>query len=234
MLQSSGSQGAPRRAAVYLRVSTDRQHTENQRPEVVQLARARGVEIVQVYEETGSAAKHRAAFDKMTVDAHAGRFDVLLVWSLDRFGRSMVGNLQAVLELDRIGVQVISVREPWLDTSGPIRSLLVAIFSWVAEQERCRLIERTRAGLARARRDGKQIGRPRAQVDLDEALTLRRRGLSLGKAAKKLGVGRSTLHRVYQQHDALRAAIAPVPKTASSGSVPVCQIPDTCGGSEAA
>src|SRR5467141_1966984 len=94
-------------------------------------------------------------------------------WSL---GRSMVGNLQAVLELDRIGVQIVSVREPWLDTSGPVRSLLIAIFSWVAEQERSRLIERTRAGLDRARREGKRIGRPRVRVDLTKALALKGEG----------------------------------------------------------
>jgi DNA invertase Pin-like site-specific DNA recombinase len=75
----------------------------------------------------------------------------------------MVGNLADVLELDRIGVTVVSVRESWLDTGGPVRSLLIAIFSWVAEQERARLIERTKAGLAAARRKGKRLGRPRAE-----------------------------------------------------------------------
>ncbi len=107
----------------------------------------------------------------------------------------MVGNLQAVLELDRIGVQVVSVMEPWLDTGGPVRSLLIAIFSWVAEQERLRLIDRTKAGLDRARRQGKRIGRPRASVDITRALALRREGKSLRDVAKLLGVGPATLHR---------------------------------------
>ena len=122
-----------KRCALYLRVSGGPgQTTDNQRPELLQLARARGLDIVAVYDEVGSAVKQRAAYDKMTLAAHRGEFDVLLVWSLDRFGRSMVGNLQAVLDLDHVGVQVVSVREPWLDTSSPVRSLLVAIFSWVA------------------------------------------------------------------------------------------------------
>jgi DNA invertase Pin-like site-specific DNA recombinase len=98
----------------------------------------------------------------MLKDARRGKFQVLVVWALDRFGRSMVGNLRDVLELDRLGVQVVSVRESWLDTGSPVRTLLIAIFSWVAEQERSRLIERTKAGVAAARRRGARLGRPRA------------------------------------------------------------------------
>ena len=74
----------------------------------------------------------------------------------------MTGAINTVLELDRLDVPVLSVREGWLDTSGPVRPLLVAIFGWVAEQERTRLIERTKAGVERARRQGKRLGRPPA------------------------------------------------------------------------
>jgi DNA invertase Pin-like site-specific DNA recombinase len=107
----------------------------------------------------------------------------------------MVGNLTDVLELDRIGVQVVSVREPWLDTGGPVRNLLVAIFSWVAEQERSRLIERTKAGLANARRRGVQVGRPPVCVDRDHLLDLRSQGMSVRTIAKTLGVGTATVQR---------------------------------------
>ncbi len=140
------------KAALYLRVSGDRQTLDNQRPDLEQLARARGLKIVAVYEEQASAARSRSCFDAMMRDAHRGAFDVLLVWALDRFGRSMVGNMAAVLDLDRRGVQVVSVREAWIDTRGPVRDLLVAIFSWVAEQERAQLVARTQAGLEHARR----------------------------------------------------------------------------------
>ena len=159
----------PSRAALYLRVSKadGSQTVENQRPEVEQLVRARGFEVVHAYEEQASAAKHRPKYEAMLKDARRGRFQVLVVWALDRFGRSMVGNLQDVLELDRLGVQVVSVREAWLDTGSPVRTLLIAIFSWVAEQERARLIERTKAGVAAARRRGARLGRPRARVDHD-------------------------------------------------------------------
>lgn len=107
----------------------------------------------------------------MMHDAHQGQFDVLVVWALDRFGRSTVGNIQAVLDLDRCGVQVVSVREEWLDTSGPVRSLLIAIFGWVAEQERVRLSERTKAGIERARRQGVHVGRPVVRVDVERPRT---------------------------------------------------------------
>src|ERR1700733_4192203 len=136
------------RVAIYLRVSTGEQNAENQRPEVELLAGQRG-KIVETYMEVGSAAKRRPVFGAMLDGARRGKFDVLVVWALDRFGRSMHENLADLLELDRLGVRVVSVRESWLDTSGPVRSLLVAIFSWVAEQERARLIERIRAGQTR-------------------------------------------------------------------------------------
>lgn len=183
---------------MYLRVSTDEQTTDNQRPELEDLIEARGLELVATYEEKASAAGQRAEFDRMLADAHRGRFSVLVIWAIDRFGRSMVGNVQAVLELDRRGVQVVSVREPWLDTGGPVRQLLVAIFSWVAEQERAQLVARTQAGMERARRRGIHIGRPRARVDVARAAALRASGLSIRDIAKELKVPASTLARALR------------------------------------
>ena len=188
---------ATKRACIYLRVSKSdgSQSTENQRPEVEMLARARGLDVAAVYEESASAAKHRPQYEQMIKDAKRGRFAVLVVWALDRFGRSMVGNLQDVLELDRVGVQVVSVREPWLDTGSPVRTLLIAIFSWVAEQERARLVERTKAGLERARKRGAKIGRPRRAFDVNRARELRATGMSLRKIAAEVGVPQATLMR---------------------------------------
>jgi putative DNA-invertase from lambdoid prophage Rac len=195
------------RAALFVRVSTDLQTVTNQKPDLVQLCRTRGFEIVSVYEETGSAvAKKRPMFDKMRLAAHRGEFDVLVVWAIDRLGRSMIGNMQAVLDLDRLGVKVISVRESWLDMGGPVRDLLVAIFSWVASQERAQLIARTRLGMERARREGKRIGRPPVEVDIARALELRAQGLSIRRIARELRVGASTVHRALRVHDALAGA----------------------------
>jgi len=187
--------GKKPRAAVYLRVSTEEQTLENQLADVRRVLRARGLRKVASYEEKASTTNARPQFDRMMRAAHKGEFDVLVVWALDRFGRSMVGNLQAVLDLDRCGVEVVSVNEPWLDTGGPVRSLLIAIFGWIAEQERARIGERTKAGIARARRKGIRIGRPPRDVDLRQARELLKQGLSLRTIASRLKVPTTTLHR---------------------------------------
>ena len=180
-------------AAVYLRVSTDRQTVQNQHADLLRLVQARGYEPA-VYEEVESAAKARPVLDRLLADARAGRVEAVAVWALDRLHRSMTGAINTVLELDRLGVRVLSLREPWLDTDSPVRPLLVAIFGWVAEQERTRLIERTRAGMARARREGKKIGRPRTSVVLlRAAATDVEAGMSRRAAAKARGISEAVL-----------------------------------------
>lgn len=191
-----------RRAALFLRVSTDEQTTATQRPECEALAKARGCDVVATYEETGSGAKRdRAQLAALLRDAHRGAFETAIVWALDRLGRSMHDTIETVRRLDRSGVEVLSVREPWLDTGGPARALLLSIFAWVAEQERDRLIERTRAGMERARRAGVPIGRPEAPIPLTTARALRAAGLSVRAVARRLGVAPSTLHRALQRAD---------------------------------
>lgn len=186
-------------AAIYVRVSTDKQTVENQVAELRQLAAARGYEPV-IYEEVESAAKARPVLDRMLADARAGKVRAILVWALDRLHRSMVGSIQTVLECDRLGVPVVSLREPWLDTAGPVRPLLIAIFGWVAEQERTRLIERTKAGLVRARSQGKRLGRPPASpLAVAAAVQLVRAGASIREAAKKAGVNRETVRRAMKE-----------------------------------
>ncbi len=193
-------------AAVYLRVSTDDQTLENQRPELDQLARMQNLPIVATYAENASATQRRPEFDRMMTDARRGAFSVLLVWSLDRFGRSMAGNVSDALALDRAGVDLISLREPWLDTGGPVRDLLLAIFSWVAGQEIRRLVERTRAGIQRARRNGTKSGRPigrpprLVRVELERAVALRATGRPLRDIAHLMQIPRSTVARALASH----------------------------------
>ncbi len=186
---------ATKRAGVYLRVSTDRQTVQNQLADLQRLVEARGYEAI-TYEEIESAAKARPVLDRLLADARAAKIVAVAVWALDRLHRSMVGAIQTVLELDRLNVRVVSVREPWLDTDSPVRPLLVAIFGWVAEQERTRLIERTKAGMARARKEGRKIGRPRTStVLLHAAAELVSAGMPVAEAAKTKGVSRSSLRR---------------------------------------
>lgn len=140
-------------------------------------------------------------------DARRGKVRAVVVWALDRLDRNMLACLARVVELDRLGVTVVSVREPWLDTSGPTRSLVVAVFGWVAEQERARLIKRTSAGLARARREGKHIGRPRASaVMLHAAADLVTAGSSIWAAARAKGLPEATLRRFLRDQGQRRAA----------------------------
>ncbi len=190
-----------KRAALVVRVSTPEQHLENQRPELEAFARARGLEVVEVFEETGSgAARRRPVLQAMLEAAHRRAFDVVLVWSLDRLGRTMLEVLEAVRRLDVAGVELLSVREPWLDTGGPARGLLLAIFAWVAEWERGRLVERTKAGMARARAQGKVIGRPAVAVPLALARgLLHADGKSVRGVARSLGIAPSTLRRALKE-----------------------------------
>ena len=176
-------------AAIYLRVSTDAQTVENQRHAVEELARARDYEPV-AYGEAESAAKSRSVFERLLADVRAGRRKAVVIWALDRMHRTMVGAINGVLELDRLGVRILSVSEPWLDTSGPVRPLLVALLGRVAEQERARLIERTKAGMERARYEGSHLGRPRRAVDTAEVQRRRDEGQSWREIAVALKVPR--------------------------------------------
>lgn len=188
------------RAAAYLRVSTADQDLDNQRDAIAKLAAARGLELVETYEEHApGAGAPRAQLERLQQDAHRGEFSTLIVWALDRLGRSMHEVLALVVELDRRGVRVLSVQESWLDTAGPLRPLLVAILGWSAEMERARIGERTRAGLERAKRRGVKLGRPRRAINLAHARSLRARGYSYRRTAKIMGVAPSTLHRALSE-----------------------------------
>jgi DNA invertase Pin-like site-specific DNA recombinase len=188
--------------AIYLRLSPsserDGSSTENQRPEVAALCAARGWRISREYVETISgAAEKRPAFAAMKEDARRGKFGVLVIWSIDRFGRSMAGNLDAFTMLEKAGVRVVSVREPFTESPDGVRDLLLAIFSWVAQQERKRLVERTRAGLDRARKAGTRLGRRPASADavLKAWGAVEGEGLTVPAAAARFGVSAATMYR---------------------------------------
>jgi DNA invertase Pin-like site-specific DNA recombinase len=183
------------KAAIYLRVSTERQDTANQAPALEALARQRGFEV-EWHEETASGAKARPILDQLCARGKRGEVQALIVWSIDRLGRNMPEVVDRVRQLDAARVLVISHAEPWLAVDGPARELLLSIFAWVSQFERQRLRERTLAGLARARAQGRVGGRPPASpLALAAAEALHAGGLSLTKAARRVGVGRATLSR---------------------------------------
>jgi DNA invertase Pin-like site-specific DNA recombinase len=174
---------------------------DSQRPAVEQLAAARGFSVVRVFEEQMSVTKRRPQWEAVKAAAHRGDFDVLVIAAIDRIGRSMAGNINEILALDRMGVRVVSVREPWLDMGGPVRDLLVAIFSWVAAEERRVICERTLAGVAAARRRGAKLGRPKAHLDVFTAVRLRKQGLSLRQIAKRMGASYGVVQRAIRDAD---------------------------------
>jgi len=183
-------------AALYLRVSTDDQTTENQVAEVRALLEARGYPTPVVFEETGSAVRHRPVFEKMMAEARSGRLSAICVWSLDRLGRGFAA-FDTFRELSRLNIRLLSVREPWTDVDGPARELLAAVMSWVSGFERQRLVERTKAGLERAKRQGKKLGRPRlSPVKLAAAKADVEAGMSQRGAARNRGISEAAL-RAY-------------------------------------
>ena len=186
-------------AVVYTRVSKrdGSQHVENQVPDIEALAAARSLTITAKFSDSQSAVRRRPGLDSMMKAFRCGKFGpspVLVVWSLDRLGRGL-GCFDLYRELIRLNVRVLSCREPWLDQEGPTRELLAIIMTWVSGFERSRLIERTKAGLERARRKGKKLGRPRANVDAAKASALRAQGLSLEQIGARLGVSHTTVRR---------------------------------------
>jgi hypothetical protein len=139
-----------RKAALYIRVSTVDQHPETQLHDLHQFASQRGVQIVQEYTDHGfSGTKaRRPALDQLMEDARRRKFDVLIVWSIDRLARSTKHLLQTLDELNGLGIQFLSQREA-IDTEGPLGRAIIVIVSAMAELERCVIIERVRAGMRR-------------------------------------------------------------------------------------
>jgi DNA invertase Pin-like site-specific DNA recombinase len=188
-----------KRAALYCRVSTVDQHPETQLGELRQFA-ANRFTIVGEYTDHGYSGvrARRPELDRMMDDARRHRFDVVLVWSCDRLARSTKHLLQTIDELNGMGVQFLSQREA-IDTEGPLGRAILVILSAMAELERCILIERVRAGMRRARLEGRQIGRSRLDVDRALVITDRRSGLSLTQVAKKHGISRASVCRLMKE-----------------------------------
>ena len=156
------------KAAIWLRVSDPSQHTDNQLPTLQAWAERRGLEVVHIYQVQESAWRgaHQKALTHVYQDARTGRFDVLLLWSLDRLSREGVAATLAIIDsLGRHGVKVWSLQESWTEVEGPLQELLLSIVAWVARMESQRRSERTKAGLERAKTQGKRLGRPPGAKD---------------------------------------------------------------------
>src|SRR5277367_2378959 len=189
-----------KRAALYVRVSTVDQHPETQLHDLRQFAAQRGLQIVAEYVDHGFSGMRarRPELDRMMEDARRHKFDVLMVWACDRLARSTRHLLQTLDELSGFGIQFLSQREA-IDTEGPLGRAIIVIVSAMAELERCIIIERVRAGMRRAKLEGRQIGRSRLDVNRQQVIQDRRSGMSLTQVAKKHGISRASVCRLMKE-----------------------------------
>lgn len=188
------------RVAMYLRVSTGEQTTENQRLELEAALAVKGWTVAKVYEDKGiSGSKgrdQRPAFDLLQRDAVRGAFDVVAAWSVDRLGRSLTDLLAFLGEVHAQGIGLYVHRQA-VDTTTPAGRMMFGLLGVIAEFERAMIVERIRAGHARARSQGKRIGGSPAVPDvmLRRIVALRESGLSIGRIRQLTGCGMGTIQR---------------------------------------
>src|ERR1039457_5040074 len=187
------------KVALYLRVSTSNQTTENQRIDLENVAINRGWTIVETFRDEGiSGSKDRSerpALDRMLKDAVRGKFDLIAVWSIDRLGRSLQHLIETVNQLQAVGVDLY-MHQQAIDTTTPAGKLAFSIFGAFAEFERCLICERVKAGLERAKRNGVKLGRPTNLNDAvrDSIVALRAKQIPIRKIAAQLRVGTHTVY----------------------------------------
>lgn len=197
------------RIAIYARVSTaDKgQDTENQLRELRKFAANKAAEswmvVGEYVDQASGKTANRPEFQRLFRDAAERRFDLVLFWSLDRFSRE--GVLETLQHLERLkanGVQWWSFKEEFLRSVGPFSDAVLAILACIAKQERVRLSERVKAGLDRARAQGKAVGRPKVVVDRAKILDLHAEGLSQWDISQRLGISRASVGRILAERSA--------------------------------
>jgi DNA invertase Pin-like site-specific DNA recombinase len=188
------------KAAIYTRVSgkSNRQDAANQSLQLVEYCQRQGWEFTEYTDRMTGTKRDRRAFLKMFEDARLKQFDVVLFWALDRFSREgTLQTLQYLQRLDSYGVAWKSFTEQYLDSTGIFRDAVIAILATVAKQEHARLSERVVAGLRRAKREGKVLGRKRIIVDRERIRTMHAQdGLTVRAIAAKVGVSKSLVSNI--------------------------------------
>jgi len=215
------------KVAIYVRVSTEKQETENQLGPLQEFAQRKGYEIAGVYKDIATGTNtDRESFKRMMSAAHQKRFEAILVWSLDRLSREgMVKTINLLEHLNNIGVGVISYTEPYLDTTNELaRNILLAVLSTLAKAEREKISERTKAGLIRARREGKHIGRPGiSEKQRQKILTLRARKWSLRAISQKIGVSHTAVAKALKKGVNKRDSEKPDGKPTEEKQMTMCK-----------
>ena len=188
------------RVALYARVSMlVGQNPEMQLTELREYAASRGWQVGgEFVDRTSGAKEQRPSLNRLMADARQRKFDIIAVWKLDRFGRSLRHLVNALAEFEALGVAFISLRDN-LDLGTPAGRLMFQIVGAMAEFERALIRERVRAGLAHARSKGKRLGRPKVTVDAAKIAALRASGSSWRAISEKMGVGIGTLYKAVRR-----------------------------------
>jgi DNA invertase Pin-like site-specific DNA recombinase len=202
-----------KRAVLYLRVSTLDQTTANQERELREVASRMGCEIVKVYKDHGiSGAKgrdKRPAFDALCRDAAQRKFDMVMAWSVDRLGRSLQDLVAFLSELHAFRIDLF-LHQQGLDTTTPAGKAMFQMLGVFAEFERSMIQERVRAGLKRAKDEGKRIGRPPIAPELERRIrdALHKPGRTEGvrKIAARFGVSPNTVQNISRPFEVATAA----------------------------
>jgi DNA invertase Pin-like site-specific DNA recombinase len=192
-----------KRAALYLRVSTDKQTVENQRAALTAIAERRGWQIVTTYTDAGISGakgrKDRPGLDQMLKDAQRGPFNVVMAWAIDRLGRSLIDLLGTIQELEACGVDLF-LEQQSIDTTTPSGKLMFQIVGAFAEFERSMIRQRIHAGLKRAVAQGKILGRPLNDPDaIAKARRALSKGMGINRTAKLVGLSNGTVQRLKEE-----------------------------------
>jgi DNA invertase Pin-like site-specific DNA recombinase len=198
-----GGLNMTKRAAIYLRVSTDKQTIENQLRELRQIAERRGWQVVEQYSDAGiGGAKgrdQRPGLDQMLKDAQRRHFDVVMAWAIDRLGRSLLDLLGTIQTLEACGVDLYLDQQA-LDTTTPAGRLMFQVTGAFAEFERSMIRQRINAGLKRAIEQGKRLGRPKIGIVVEKRIQNQLQAVKgILKVAKECGVGSGTVQRIARE-----------------------------------
>jgi DNA invertase Pin-like site-specific DNA recombinase len=193
-------------------VSTGDQHPETQLLDLREMAKQCGFEVVREYTDVISGAKSkRPDLDELMADARRHRFDILIVAAFDRIARNVRHFLEVLDELNHLGIEFVSKREN-IDTSGPLGRAMLTIVGAISELERSLIVERVRAGMRRAKLEGRRIGRTPLNIDRTQVVADRRSGMSLTQVAQKHKISRASVCRLAKKPgNAERATTCPEP-----------------------
>jgi len=198
-----------KRVAIYSRVSTDQQTTANQEDALRQIAERRGWNVVHVYTDNGISGskgrKDRPGLDAMLKDAGRRTFDVLMVWAIDRLGRSLVDLLHTIQNLEAVGVDLF-IDQQNIDTTTPMGKLVFSITGAFAEFERSMIQERIKAGIKRAQAKGIKFGRPKVSATVEREVRHRLGGGDgILKVARSMRIGTGVVQRIKKEMTSIPA-----------------------------